>query len=240
MDHSRAKKIDIPPDVATKIFDENIVASRCVPESLWILNKVSSNSITSDWPKIAKNIQILISLLEASGGLIPKHASLRTSFCKWLAGNNYKWRYKDAEKNVYHLRVMIGTMHALKRDNKPVPKSFQQLQVLVDMIKIEDNTSVPATSAPAAPLLDQDRDPGDRDEPNDDEEVMETPIQPKSIPVVDLVSVPGLALVEHDLDTLSNALFKEELREPPSSSTSQSIPQTEKKMELLTAERLRD
>eukprot|EP00959_Pyramimonas_sp_CCMP1952_P007786 162756-Pyramimonas_sp.AAC.1 len=86
-------------------------------------------------------------MLDISKGRIPKQEVLSHQLDKWLKDNGMTWAFVDVERAVSNLRCMVQSLLALRRNGTPAPRNYPTLQILVDKLQLEEDT----TDAPRQP-----------------------------------------------------------------------------------------
>ena len=246
---ARQGHVDLPNEVAKRIFDGHVRVSDCSPTELWKLHRVTTQSLTSEWAICKANVHILASILEESQGFCPNQASFRDQFIAWIKEQGKKWSWKEADGRIWDLRVMLMSIQAIKRSKNPrAPPRFPDLQVLVDLCA----RAAPRSQAGAALVLHQIPAPTalvstaalalvSHQTPQStrkrrilfkhDIEAVELCRLPSShpAPIVDLTSTSGDMpfTVTHDLDELDHQLFGDQASADTSGAAAIDVPATQ-------------
>ena len=157
---------DLDDGKAKSLFDNHIPNASCHPKQLWHLNKITTDTRTSDWRACVKALPFLSAVLDVTQGRIPKQYKWRIQFQSWLEDQEQKWRFKDSDEAISRVRCMLQSL--LARQGDGAPKQHPQLQILLDKMIIDvlepaDVTIVPVTKKEIPVLMLEDASDSDID-----------------------------------------------------------------------------
>ena len=131
--HGRTLGCDLDANKSYDLLCAHVPLASCKPRKLFAV-EIKDNGLTSDWGTIAKHYQLISEMLDESDGRIPKHESLHSQVRHFLQEQHLNWAHKHSEAATTNLRCFMQTLLNLKRNSRPAPKKFPQLQCLIDKI----------------------------------------------------------------------------------------------------------
>ena len=135
---ARTVGCDLETPVVHKILNDTVPLNYCRPKELFRLEHIGKNGVSSEWAVFGKYWNTLNELLDAATGLIPKHKFFLQQFIEWLESQTppIVWAWKDSDRCVMHLRTMLQSLLAMKRNARRAPRSHGKVQVLIDKVQL--------------------------------------------------------------------------------------------------------
>eukprot|EP00959_Pyramimonas_sp_CCMP1952_P169280 3536399-Pyramimonas_sp.AAC.1 len=199
--HARTPGCDLPDDVAKTLFSEHLKVSSCSPNTLWSLQRVTQNHLSSDWSAMKKAFAELHFCLEKSGGLIPRQLSFSRQLTSWLREGGFDWQPAEIDACTMRFRMMLRPLLDRKRRDQGAPRNFSELAALMNMLQLSSKRMV-GDEVGEPPDLDR---PASKRIRGKQDVVTEVPIVKKP---VDVVQISDSSETDSDFEKLEKKLFK--------------------------------
>ena len=119
--------------------------------------KVNTDGLTSRWAVARQHKVGIEEMLVLTAVRVPKHANLLKQFMAWCTDHGATWSWKDSDRAMQHLRIMIRSLQSASLPPGKPPKGYDDLQPLIDRfiyVRSDDKDDVslipPRATTPAA------------------------------------------------------------------------------------------
>ena len=124
----RTLGVDLPDDVASALFGEHVLVSHCSAKTLWKLERKKV------WECCTTNRKILASIVQATGGRIPRQASFGRQFACFCKDASLQWSAGDIELRIWDLRRMLAMLLKRVRQGQASPRKHKDLGEIMDLL----------------------------------------------------------------------------------------------------------